>query len=33
MTIVEIVFTVLALLVIADISLYIAITWKWWRED
>ena len=29
----ELVFTVLALLVIADISLYIAITWKWWRED
>jgi hypothetical protein len=28
----ELVLTVLALLVIADISLYIAITWKWWRE-
>jgi hypothetical protein len=29
----ELVFTVLALLIIADISLYIAITWKWRRED
>jgi len=33
LTIAELVFTVLALLIIADISLYIAITWKWWRED
>jgi len=33
LTIAELVFTVLALLVITDISLYIAITWKWWRKD